>query len=435
MSGSKILVYFCFLFILGVFAYSFVKSPVNQKASQYYGRQLELKGIIVSEPEQRIGQQKFEFKSEEIPVKALVSAELYPRYAYGDELKIRGEFLEPAIFEDFDYRAYLAKDDIHLVVYYSQIELIGRQQGNWFLQKVFNFKSRLRQIISQNLLPPHSAILRAVFLGDRHGLSDQFKEKLNLTGTRHITAVSGLHIIIWAQLILYLSLALGLWRSQAFYLVSAVLFFYILMIGAPASAVRAGIMAGILLLAQKLGRLRSSGRAILFAASLMLLFNPWLIRSDIGFQLSFAATLSIVYLKPVLDEKLSKIPDSFYLKDILTMTLAAQIGVLGLLVYHFGQVSLISPLANLLIVPFLPGLIILGMFLAVSGLIWPGLAKLAVIPLWLLLSYIVKLVEYLAGLPFAAYQIKGLPLLILIVYYLLLVAYLWRKNRSLYSYA
>ena len=194
---------------------------------------------------------------------------------------------EPAVFEDFDYQEYLAKDKIYLVMYWPKINQLAENQGNWFFQRIFNFKDKLRNIIEQTLLPPQSAILKAIFLGDRFGLSDELKEKLNISGTRHITAVSGMHMIIMTQILLFLALGIGLWRGQAFYFVIIILIFYILMIGAPASAVRAGIMAGLLLLAQKLGRLRGAGRAVIFAAVIMLLINPLLIKSDVGFQLSF----------------------------------------------------------------------------------------------------------------------------------------------------
>lgn len=434
-NGSKILVCFCLLFILGVLIYSFLVNPKTERVSQYYDQKVDLTGIIIAEPEKRINQQKFEFKAEKIPAKILVTVQLYPEYNYGDKIKLSGKLREPTVFEDFDYRAYLAKEGIYLVSYYPEVRVIDSGYGNWFLQKIQAFKNKMRLIIEANLLPPHSAILKAAFLGDRHSLSDQFKEKLNLTGTRHIVAISGLHIVIWSQLILYLALMCGLWRNQAFYLVLVVLSLYICLIGAPVSAIRAGIMAGILLLAQKLGRLRGSGRAIVFAASVMLLFNPWLLKDDVGFQLSFAATLGIAYLKPILDEKLVKIPEVFHLRDILTMTLSAQLGVLGILVYHFGQLSLISPLANFLIVPFLPAVIILGILLVVSGLIWIGLAKIAVIPLWILLDYIVKVIDYFSGLSFVAYQVQEMSIFILVAYYLILSAYLWQKHQTMYLYA
>jgi len=430
LTKSKILVYLCLIFIVSVFVYSFIKAPQDEGLYQYYDQETGFTGIIINEPEQRINQQKFEFETKDIPGKILITTELYPQYQYGDELEIFGKLIEPAVFDDFDYQAYLAKDKIYLTVYYPSIKLINQNQSNRFFQKIFNFKDKLRNIIEQTLLPPQSSVLKAVFLGDKYGLSDELKDDLNVSGTRHIVAISGMHMIIMTQILLFLALGIGLWRSQAFYFVLILLILYILMIGAPSSAVRAGIMAGLLLFAQKMGRLRSADRAVVFAATIMLMFNPLLIKSDVGFQLSFMATLSIIYLKPILDQKTEKLPNPLRIKDIITMTLAAQLGTLPLLIFHFGRLSLISPLANLLIVPLLPGIMIMGMVLVFVGLIWLPLAKIIAWPIWFLLTYLVKVVDYSSSIPLATIEFKSFSIIFLIGYYLVLGWYILKRNKK-----
>ena len=432
MDKAKIFLYFCLAFIVGLVIYSLVENPqpfLFEKTEQ----EITLRGIIIEEPEERINQQKFQFKTEEISGKILVTTELYPEYSYGDQLEITGQLKELSVFEDFDYRAYLAKDKIYLVIYYPQINRLAKNQGAWFEQLIFNFKDKLRRGIDQILLPPQSSILKAVFLGDKWGLPDELKEKLNITGTRHIVAISGMHMIIMSQILLWLALAIGLWRGQAFYFVLFFLVLYILMVGAPASAVRAGLMDGLLLLAQKIGRLRSADRAVILAAAIMLMFNPGLLKSDVGFQLSFLATLSIIYLKPILDALIVRWPNPARLKDILTMTLAAQLGVLPVLVFHFGRLSLISPLANLLIVPFLPLLMLAGLLLSLTSLFCLSLAKIIAWPTWLLLTYLVKVIDYLSVFPLAAYQFEKISWLILLAYYLPLTLIIIKcsKNKNL----
>lgn len=429
MNKAKIFLCFCLAFIVGLAIYSLVEDSqpfLFEKTEE----EITLKGIIVGEVEERISQQKFQFKAEEIPGNILVTTELYPKYRYGDQLEITGRLKEPSVFDDFDYRAYLAKDKIYSVIDYPQINRLAKNQGVWFYQLLFNFKDKLRQSLDQILLPPQSSILKAVFLGDKWGLSNELKEKLNITGTRHIVAISGMHMIIMSQILLWLALAIGLWRGQAFYFVLLFLVLYILMIGAPPSAVRAGLMAGLLLLAQKIGRLHSADRAVILAATIMLMFNPALLKSDVGFQLSFLATLSIIYLKPILDAWLVRWPNPARLKDVLTMTLAAQLGVLPVLVFHFGQLSLVSPLANLLIVPFLPLLMIAGIILSLTGLFCLPLAKIIAWPTWLLLTYLVKVIDYLSVLPLAAYQFEKKSWLILPVYYSLLILIIIKCSRN-----
>jgi len=429
MTKSQILFYLCLLYIAGVWVYSLVESS-QPFLFEPIGQEITFKGIIISEPEQRINQQKFQVETDGIEGKILITAELYPKYQYGDELEISGKLQEPAVFEDFDYQEYLRKDGIYSVVYYPSIQRLAENQGHWFYQKIFNFKNKLGNIIDQTLLPPQSNILRAFFLGDESGLSAQLKENLNITGTRHIIAVSGTHMIIMTQILLSFGLALGLWRQQIFYFVLIILIIYIIMIGAPASAVRAGIMAGLLLLAQKAGRLRSASRAVIFAATAMLVFNPLLLKSDVGFQLSFLAVLGIIYFNPILDDKMARWPNPFYLKDVLIMTFSAQIATLPISIFHFSRLSLISPLTNLLIVPLSSLIMISGMVLTFSGLIWLPLAKIIAGPIWFLLTYIIKTVDLSSLLPLAAVEIGSISWVILVGYYLALMFFVWSWQRQ-----
>lgn len=437
---KKIIILFLCLSVSLIGIWYFRKADNKEKENQlaqYYQNEVLIQGTIVKEPEMRIGKNKFVIRSERIKIdnnwqdiseRILITTKLYPKYKYGDKLEITGELKQPAQFEDFDYKEYLTKDKIYSVIYYPQIKLISANQGNIFYQSILSFKDKLRKSIDKILLPPRSSILKAVFLGDKYSLSDNLKEKLNLTGTRHIVAISGMHMIIMVEILMSLALAAGLWRNQAFYLVISLLVVYILMIGAPSSAVRAGIMAGLLLFAQKIGRLNSSGRAITVTAFLMLIFNPLLLKIDVGFQLSFIACLGIVYLKPILDNLFFKLPNYFNLRDILTLTLAAQVGVLPILIFHFGQVSLISPLANILIVPLLPFLMIGGMIVSFVVFIYLPLAKLLAYPVYLLLGYLIKTINLLADFPLAGFELKNISWIILVGYYLILFYFLKKKK-------
>lgn len=387
--------------------------------------QVVFMGIVVKEPETRSDKINLTIKSKEMG-KILATTGLYPRYEYGDELEVKGELQTPVIFDDFNYRQYLAKDKIYSVMYYPEIKLIAQNQGSKIYQLILRFKNQLRESIDQTLPAPQSAILSAIFLGDQQKLSEGLKEKFNLTGTQHIMAISGMNMVIIAEILLFLALGLGLWRGQAFYFVLIFLFLYIIMVGAPASAIRAGIMAGLLLLAQKVGRLNSAHRAVIFAAVVMLALNPLLLKFDIGFQLSFMAVLGIIFLKPILDKKTESWLNPLKIKDILTMTFAAQLAVLPLLIFHFSQLSLISPLANLLIVPLVPLIMISGLVLGLFGLVWLPLAKIIAWPIWLLLTYTIKIVDWLSSIPLAAYEFSKVSWLILAAYYLVLAIIIWR---------
>ena len=405
-------------------------------------------GTVVKEPDirenntrlvikpKKIQNQKVVYESKkELKGKVLVIARQYPEYQYGDELKIIGKLKTPPRFEDFNYKDYLAKDGIYSVMYKPKIELLSRGKGrdltSTFYCKILGFKERLRKNIEQNLSPPQSSILTAIILGEKRKISKQWKNKLNITGVRHITCVSGMHIVVLSGILMWLGTALGLWRGQAFYFAVILLFLFIIMIGAPVSAVRAGIMAGLVLLAQKLGRLSTSSRAVVFAGTIMLINNPLLLKSDIGFQLSFLAVLGIIYLMPIFQDYLNKIPNPEYfsLRDVASMTLSAQIFTLPLLIYNFGYISLVSLISNILIVPILSFVMISGFVFGLVGIFCQSLGWILSWPCWLLLTYIIKIIDFLSQVPFASFAFK-ISWIWLLISYLILGYITWQLTEG-----
>lgn len=350
-------------------------------------------GIVVKEPDIRSNNIKLTVKSKEIKGKIIVTVNRYPEYQYGDELKITGKLAAPQEFEDFNYKGYLAKDGIFAVTYLPKIELIERGRGNFIYAKTLQFKNKLRETIYQNLSPPQSSILGAIILGDKSKMSDELKTKLNITGVRHITAVSGMHVAILTGILMAGLMGLGLGRKTSFYSTIFLMSFYIILTGLQPSAIRAGVMGGILLLARYLGRMNLSARALVFAGAFMLAQNPLLLKLDVGFQLSFLATLGIIYLAPFLKRRI-KI-------EILAMTLAAQVFTLPILIYNFGYVSLVGILTNILIVPTLSFILGLGFLFSLTGAIFQPLGWIFSWPVWLLLTYVTEIINLFSQLPFA----------------------------------
>ena len=379
-------------------------------------------GLVVKEPDIRVNHIKLTIESEEIKGKILLLVPRYPEYQYGDKLKITGKLEKPPVFEDFNYRDFLAKKGIYSVMYWPKIALISRNQGNFIYAKILEFKNKLRESIYQNLSPPQSSILGAMILGDRRRMSEDLKEKLNIAGVRHITAISGMHIMILSGILMYLGMMLGLWRGQAFYFAIILLTLFIIMVGLPPSAVRAGIMGGLFLLAQKVGRPRAAGRAIVFAAAGMLAVNPLLLRLDVGFQLSFLAVMGIIYLMPHFQKWIKC--------QVLAMTLAAQVFVLPILIYNFGYFSVVAPLTNILIVPLLPFIMVAGFIFSLAGTIFQPLGWILSWPAWLLLTYLTQIVDWFSQIPFAALTVENLHWFFLLIAYLILGSIAWRLNKK-----
>jgi competence protein ComEC len=129
----------------------------------------------------------------------------------------------------------------------------------------------------------------------------------------------------------------------------------------------------------------------------MLVINPKILFWDVGFQLSFLATVGIVYFVPLLEEAMEKWPNPWELRSIVTVTLAACLVTLPLILFQFGRLSVIAPLANILILPFVPVTMLLG-FLTVLPFVGPGFAFVANI----FLVYILRAVAVLASVPYSS---------------------------------
>ena len=427
---------FCLIFALvGVLRFQIAESKMVDNRLQEYNDQgqVSLIGIVSGEPDVRGGSVKLELEINGLRgEKVLVTANRYPEYSYGDELRIKGELKTPSVFEDFNYKDYLAKEGIYSVIYWAKIEKITDDQGGLIFGRILSFKERLRSSIYQNLSPPQSSILGAIVLGDKRRMSDELKEKLNIAGVRHITAISGMHITILSVVLMQFLIGIGFWRGQAFYLTIIFLISFIIMVGLPSSAVRAGIMVGFFLLAQKLGRKSSSSRVVVFAATGILIVNPLLLRFDVGFQLSFLAVMGIIYLGPAFQSWLRMVleKDFINLRSIISMTLAAQIFTLPILIYNFGIISLVAPLANILILPLLPSVIGLGFLFGLTGIVFPFLGQVLSWPCWLLLTYIVKVVDWFSGLSFSSLAFENVHWIWLAAFYLVLALLIWRLREG-----
>ena len=423
---------FCVLFfVFGAWRYQSFKFKVeNNSLVEYIGREVSFVGIIDERPEPGQSTTKIEVKIKDLDSRVLITTWKYPEYHYGDKLKIQGRIEEPAFFNDFDYKSYLAKDGVFAVMYQPQIELVERGCGNFIKEKLLFFKERLKNSINLIMPAPQSGLLEALFFGDEENIPKKWIDKFNLTGTRHITAVSGMNITIISALILNLFLLLGFWRKQAFYFSVVFIIFYVSIIGAPSSGVRAGIMGILFLIAQYFGRYSNGSRIIVISAVLMLLINPLLLVLDAGFQLSFLAILGLVYLQPIFSDWLEKIPNVFEIRYTLSATLAAQCFTLPILIYNFGRVSLISPLVNLFIVPLITMVTILGFLLSFIGLISVPLGIAFSFPIWLILTYIFKIVDIFSEFSFANIILEDVSFVWVIISYIFLGLLVWRTGSN-----
>lgn len=402
-------------------------------------------GTIVSEPDNRDTIQKIKFLPENFNGLILVTKTRYPEYNYLDKIKITGKIKTPGKFSDEvyseSYKNYLLKDGVYSTMDFAKIELLSSKHDynifNWTYEKILFVKQKLRENIRQNYSPPASLIMEGTILGDNGALSDELKNQLNITGLRHVIAVSGTHVIILSVILLNLFLLVGFWRGQAFYGCVILIWLYIVLTGFPASGVRAGIMITLLLLAQKLGRQAGGLRVVVIAGAVILGINPLLLFYDVGFQLSFLAVLGLIYLDQFIKNsilKIAKIKNNSFEKFVgmFSATISAQIFTVPVMLYNFGNVSLIAPITNLLVLPAVEPLMIFGFLSAFFGLFFGPLGFILSIPCQILLIYFIKILKIFSA-PWAMKVFENVHWAWLVILYFvigLFVAWVRRKERE-----
>lgn len=218
------------------------------------------------------------------------------------------------------------------------------------------------------LLPfPHSGLMSGIVLGGSESLGDLY-QYLQKTGTMHIVAASGMNVMLVAQVTFDLLISF-INRKMSYFIILVIIFIYCLLSGGSPAVVRAGLMAGFTFLGIGFGRKAHSAWLLFLIAWLMLMMSPYLI-FDTGFQLSFSAMLGMIWIKPYLQKYL---PENFLISVILD-TISAQIATFPVLYFTFGQVQLFSFLPNLMVIPVIPILMMLGFILLILGLIYLPLA-------------------------------------------------------------
>lgn len=295
---------------------------------------------------------------------------------------------------------------------YAKVDVLNASQPPQVLAKQW-----LVARVESNIPKPASNLMIGLLIGERSLLSRDTQDMLTKLGLSHVIAVSGYNLSILAGLLDRLlngrwrwgGLALSLWGIWGFVLLS----------GAGASIMRAGIMCTIFLLLRYYGRERAVLPALGLCAAVMLVINPTYLWSDLSWQLSFLSLLGIVVLTPRIQAVLPSRPK--LLMELLAVTLSAQLATLGLVAYKFGQISLIGPLANLVVMPLIPPLMFAGLVLVGAGLLLPGAAAALGSLLAAGMIKLLELLNYMASWPSAQVVIVQPSLLQVGIYYAVLL--------------
>jgi len=426
---------FLLVFVIGASRFAYVEAS-RPDLSSLYGRPHSFVGIVVEEPERTEKVERFavETEIEGIPFRALVTTRLYPRYAIGDELDITGVLEQPENYSDFDYVSYLARDGIFATIGFPEIEKVGEGKGSRVKYVLSRVKHAFEEKIEVVLPEPHAAFLKGLLLGERESLPSNLVEQFKITGTTHIVALSGYNITLIGRSLMNLFLWFTIWFQLSFWLALTAILLFVVMTGASASVVRAGIMGILVLVAQKEGRMYAATNALVCAAALMVFQNPFILRFDVAFQLSFLATLGLILLSPHVERLVNRFWREKRLprvRSIFIETLSAQIMVLPLLVYLFGRVSLVSPLSNVLVLVAVPHAMGIGFFAGLAGFIADGAGRLVGAGAWFLLSYIMSVIDIFSRVPFASVAVPVGSAAFLAAGYIIILIFLWKRSAKM----
>lgn len=407
-----------------------------------------VEGVVIGFPDVRDTRIQYRLRVDTITVRGrtvrargdvLAQAPRFPEYRYGDRLVASGQLVTPPVLDDFDYKRYLAQRGIHSLLRRARVERVAEGQGQPFWAFVYGVKARGAALLNRILPEPAAALANGMLLGIESGIPPDVDEAFTATGTTHVIVISGSNIALLSGVIMG-SLSRLLGRRRAVWPALALITFYVLLVGADAAALRAGLMGGLYIFAIYLGRQSTAFVSLCASGLAMTLINP-LTLWDVGFQLSFLATLGLIlFTRPMgasFERLLARILPapvagkvSGFLNDGLIVTLAAQITTLPLIIYVFGRLSVISLVTNFLILPAQPPIMGGGMAALVAGLVWEPLGRvLAVIP-WFFLAYTTAVVRLTAAVPFASVDTGAVGRVLALVYYAALVGtLLWREAR------
>lgn len=378
-------------------------SPGNDSVAHLRDGSYRVTGTIVdighSEERQQITLSDLEVNNQPLQDRVIAFAPTFPPREYGDQVTVRCSLQTPEPFEGFAYDRFLAAKEVYKTCFTHSAPLfLSAENGEPIKQFLWPLSQRIVEQIDRTFGEPHGSLLAGLLLGEQR-FTEEWEARFIATGTSHVVAASGYNVTIVVFLLFGFLTSVGVKRQQAFYLLLAGIAAYVVVAGGDAAVMRAGVMGSIVLLARQLGRRASMLNVLLLTASAMLLINPFLLRDDVGFQLSMLSTIALIYFSPVLDRKFVFIPSAYGIRESLSATLAATIFSLPVIFLSFGTLSVVGPVANLFILPLIPYAMLFGSIAILMSFVSGTIGVIISGPAWALLSAVLLVIKSLSELP------------------------------------
>ncbi len=416
----------------------------------YHNRgEVTVTALVVSPPEmtqnsleiivesQSLRAEELAVREPEVRGKIIFYLPLGSQIQYGDLVEIKGELQPPDEGITFSWREYLKHQGIYSTLAFPHYRLIESNRGNPLRALLYRLRDNGGRVLSKIFPSPEDSLLKGILLGDESTISTSLADAYRLTGTSHIIAISGFNMSVLAGLVsLFFTRQFG--RKRGAVVTILLLGAYSLLVGASASVVRAAFMGSYAVLGHSISRKGNTLNNLGVSAFLMVILDPHL-PWDLGFQFSVMATLGLsLFAGPLrarlegwLGERLEQkraLAISSLISETFLLTLIAQALVLPLSIWHFREVSWLFLIANPLILPVQPAVMILGLTAMGLGLIWLPLGQVLAWIAWPWVAYSNRMVLWLSRLAPENWTLPQINLFWVLLYYLVLFLLVFRPK-------
>lgn len=348
----------------------------------------------------------------------------------GDILTVKGDLQRIENSDDsFDFVYYMKKDGVLFHIFYPEIKILESSLNEKFLQKIRGIKVFFENRLNYYVPKPHSSLLSGMIISGKGVLPESIVEDFTKTGFVHVVVLSGFNIAIISSFFLAVCLYLRRSLLLSFFVVCFALALFVLIAGGSPPVLRAVLMGSLVLVGKVFAKSIDPNKVLFFVASILACINPYSVPFDPSFQLSFLATFGVINFTDMFKFKLTYIRFNLF-KEIISSTLGALIMVSPFILYTIGTFSVVAIVVNVLLLPLVPILMLLGFLVVVFSFFEP-LAYFLGFFATILSSVMFKVVSLFASLPFASITIKNVPASLILLFYGLILFWLYKNKKSI----
>ena len=458
LSGRRYLRYLKLIFnskmIFCIIIFSIISNSIvifqNQKYESYYkdGEEIIVEAIVISDAQEKeynyvykikilCADNNDKYKNTYLYLKT--SKKSTEKLKYGDKIEVKGSFTEASSqrnYGGFNYKEYLKSLKIYGTIMAIQLKVLSGDCLNNVFNLANQVSSMMKQKIDSSMEETQAAIIKGIIFGDSSDIEKEIQENFRISSISHVLAVSGMHVsylVIGIQL--FLKSIIG--KRKTRFITIVFLIFYMFITGFSPSVVRASMMSILLIGEEILYRKNDIWTSMAISLFLILIYNPFLIE-NIGLQFSYIGTMGIMILHKSVFSFLKNIKIKnkkwkykfnrkaiFFIskiKEILAVTLSAQLAIFPIMIYHFNLFGVYFLISNLIVSVMIGPIIIFSTIFIVFSFIFNPISKVICIVLKLLIQMLI-IISNLAELPFSKLYLSTPKIWMILLYYILIITF------------